>query len=135
MNATIERLVSALTTGEEEKVREVLAPDVKFLPPTYWATWSGREPVSALLGHVAQIFTDFSYRRIMGEGNDWALEFQCKVGPLDAVGVDLVTLDNDLVSTFEVVMRPHKTVGLLRDEMMSRIGRDPRFAEYRKALG
>ena len=52
----------------------------------------------------------------MGGGSDWALEFQCEIGQLDAVGVDLITLDGDgLISQFEVVMRPLKTVGVLRE--------------------
>ena len=51
-------------------------------------------------------------------------------------GVDLITLGEDgLIETFEVVMRPHKTIGALRDAMMARIGRDPRFLKYRTALG
>ena len=71
----------------------------------------------------------------MGDGKDWALEFQCKVGELDAVGVDLITLNDDgLIQTFEVAMRPYKTVGALREAMMARVMKDPRFLEFRNAL-
>lgn len=136
MHPTIETLIDVVAKGEEAAILPLLADDVQFLPPTYWATWTGRAPVAALLGHVAQIFTEFHYRRFMGDGADWALEFQCKVADFDAVGVDLITLnDQGLISTFEVVMRPHKTVGALRDAMMARISTDARFLEYRKALG
>ena len=73
--------------------------------------------------------------RIMGQGNDWALEFQCKVGELDAIGVDLITLNEDgLIQEFEVVMRPYKTIGALRDAMNARVMTDARFLEYREAL-
>ena len=64
-----------------------------------------------------------------------ALEFTCKVGNLDGVGVDLITLDSDgLISKIEVVMRSHKTFGALRDAMNMRVMRDPRFLKFPKAL-
>ncbi|MGD9862485.1 MAG: nuclear transport factor 2 family protein [Pseudodonghicola sp.] len=135
MHPTIARALEIIASGDHDKFAEVLAEDVRFLPPTYWATWTGRAPVAAVLGHVGQVFTDFRYRRVMGAGRDWALEFQCKVEGLDAVGVDLITLDDDgLIALFEVVMRPLKTVGALREAMNARVKTDPRFAEYRKAL-
>jgi hypothetical protein len=136
MHPTIVKMQEVVASGDDSRIIELLSPEVTFLPPTYWASWSGRAPVAAVLGHVGQVFSDFSYRRVMGAGNDWALEFQCKVGEFDAVGVDLITLGPDgLIETFEVVMRPLKTIGVLRDEMMARISRDARFLEYRKALG
>lgn len=135
MHPTIAHALEIIASGDHDKIAQVLAEDVRFLPPTYWATWTGREPVAAVLGHVGQVFTDFRYRRVMGAGRDWALEFQCKVEGLDAVGIDLITLDEDgLIAVFEVVMRPHKTVGALREAMNARVATDPRFLKYREAL-
>lgn len=135
MHPTIERVQEVVAKGDEAAVAELLAEDVTFLPPTYWKTWTGRAPVAAVLGHVGQIFQDFRYRRVMGNGNDWALEFQCKVGDLDAVGVDLLTLnDAGLIQNFEVVMRPYKTVGALREAINARVMTDARFLEFRHAL-
>ncbi len=135
MHPTIERMQEVVAKGDETLIHELLAEDVRFMPPTYYSTWTGRAPVAAVLGHVGQVFSDFRYRRIMGDGNDWALEFQCKVGDLDAVGVDLITLNNDgLIQQFEVAMRPHKTIGALREAMMARVMSDPRFLEFKSAL-
>ncbi|SFM06969.1 nuclear transport factor 2 family protein [Shimia aestuarii] len=135
MHPTIQRMTEIVASGDDSKIIDILAPDVAFLPPTYWKTWTGGEPVAAILGHVGQIFEDFTYRRIMGEGADWALEFQCRIGDLDAVGVDLITLNDDgLIQTFEVVMRPLKSIAVLREEMMSRIGKDARFLKYMSAM-
>lgn len=135
MHPTIDRMVEVVASGDEDAIHTLLDPDVRFLPPTYWATWRGRDAVAAVLGHVGQVFSDFRYRRIMGEGRDWALEFQCKVGDLDAVGVDLVTLGDDgAIVEFEVVMRPLKSVAALREEMNARVSKDPRFREFRTAL-
>lgn len=135
MHPTIKRMTEIVASGQDELIGSILAEDVKFLPPTYWKTWTGRAPVAAVLGHVGQVFSDFRYRRIMGAGNDWALEFQCKIGERDAVGVDLITLDDEgLIALFEVVMRPHSSIGALRDAMNARVMTDPRFLKYREAL-
>ena len=135
MHPTIKTIQQVVAKGDAEAIAAVLAEDVRFMPPTYWATWTGRDAVAAVLGHVGQVFSDFRYRRIMGEGNDWALEFQCRIGDLDAVGVDLITLDQDgLVQTFEVVMRPLKSVAALREAMNARVAQDPAFLKHRSAL-
>jgi len=135
MHPTITRMQEVVALGDDSLIAALLAEDVRFLPPTYYKTWTGRDAVAAVLGHVGHIFSDFRYRRVMGSGNDWALEFQCKVGDLDAVGVDLITLDDaGLIAVFEVVMRPHKTIGALRDAMNERVMRDPRFLKFRDAL-
>ncbi len=135
MHPTITRMMEIVASGQEELVGDILAENVRFHPPTYYKTWTGRAPVAAILGHVGAIFQDFEYRRVMGDGKDWALEFQCKVGDLDAVGVDLITLDDDgLIATFEVVMRPYKTIGALREAMNARVMTDARFLKFRDAL-
>ncbi|WIY27012.1 nuclear transport factor 2 family protein [Parasedimentitalea psychrophila] len=135
MHPTLSAMMEVVASGDDSKIAGLLAEDVKFLPPTYWKTWTGREPVAAVLGHVGKVFSDFSYRRVMGDGNDWALEFQCKIGTLDAVGVDLITLNNDgLIQVFEVTMRPYKSVGALREAVNARVMTDARFLKYREAL-
>ena len=135
IHPTIERMQEIVAKGDETLIHDILADDVEFSPPTYWATWTGKDPVAAVLGHVGQVFSDFKYRRIMGAGNDWSLEFQCKIGDLDAVGVDLITLDDDgLIQTFEVVMRPLKSISALREAMNARVMNDPRFLKFKEAL-
>ena len=135
MHPTIEKMQKIVASGDHKAIETILAEQVQFQPPTYYKTWTGREPVAAVLGHVGHVFSDFRYRRVMGEGKDWALEFQCKVGDLDAVGVDLVMLDDDgLIEKFEVVMRPYKTIGALRDAMNARVMTDARFLKFKDAL-
>ena len=135
MHPTIKSMLDVVAKGDEEAIKGLLAEDVKFQPPTYYKTWTGRDPVAAVLGHVGQVFSEFKYRRIMGEGINWACEFECKIGTLDAVGVDLITLDTTgLIDRFEVVMRPYKSVGALREAMNPRVMRDARFLAYKNAL-
>ncbi|MEM7243673.1 MAG: nuclear transport factor 2 family protein [Pseudomonadota bacterium] len=135
MHPTIVKMKQIVAERDMNGLQTILAEDVRFLPPTYWAEWTGREPVAAILGHVIEIFEDFEYRRVMGQGDDWALEFQCKIGALDCIGVDLLTLnDAGEIQTFEVVMRPHRTIGELRTRMMARIKKDRRFLKYREMM-
>ncbi len=135
MHPTIARMIEVVAKGDADQIAPLLAEDVRFLPPTYFKTWTGRAPVAAVLGHVGQVFSDFKYRRIMGEDTDWALEFQCRIGDLDAVGVDLITLGDDgLISVFEVAMRPHKSIGALREAMNARVMKDRRFLAFKGAL-
>lgn len=135
MHPTIERMMEVVAKGEDSAIASLMTEKVRFLPPTYWAVWEGRDAVAAVLGHVGQVFSDFRYRRVMGAGRDWALEFQCRIDDLDAVGVDLITLNEDgLIAEFEVVMRPLKSVAALREAMNSRVATDPRFERYAKAL-
>lgn len=135
MHPTIRKMQSIVATGDARAIETILAENVRFLPPTYWKIWTGRQPVAAILGHVGKIFTDFRYRRVLGEDSDWALEFQCRIGDLDAVGVDLITLNaKGLIEEFEVVMRPHKSIGALRDAMNARISTDPAFLAFAKAM-
>lgn len=135
MHPTIKSMLDVVTKGDEEAIKGLLAEHVKFQPPTYYKTWVGRDPVAAVLGHVGQVFSEFKYRRIMGEDINWACEFECKIGPLDAVGVDLITLDSaGFIERFEVVMRPYKSVGALREAMNQRVMQDARFLAYKDAL-
>jgi hypothetical protein len=135
MHATIQKFHDYVLANDHSQVPTLMAEDIKFQPPTYWATWNGRDAVAAVLGHVNEVFEDFEYRRVMGSGNDWALEFQCKIEGLDCVGVDLITLnDEGLMQHFEVVMRPYKTIGALRTAMNERVMNDPSFMKHKSAL-
>ena len=128
LHPTLDAFLNVVQSGKKEDLIPLLAEDVLFKPPTYWKEWSGKEITARILSHVALIFKEFKYHRTIGEGQCFFLEFHCKVNGLDAVGVDIVTLDDaGLIKFFEVVMRPHKTVGELRKEMNTRTMQDPFF--------
>ena len=135
MHPTISKMQEIVAKGDEEAIKKILSPNVQFKPPTYYKTWTGRDPVAAILGHVGKIFQEFTYTRIMGQDQNWALEFNCKIGDLDIVGVDLITLGEDgLIEILEVTMRPLKSISKLREAINSRVMKDPRFLTFKSAL-
>ena len=135
MHPTISKMQEIVTKGDEEAIKKILSPNIQFKPPTYYKTWTGRDPVAAILGHVGKIFRDFTYTRIMGYDQNWALEFNCKIGDLNIVGVDLITLGEDgLIDILEVTMRPLKSINELREAINSQVLKDPRFLKFKSAL-
>ena len=135
MHPTISKMQEIVAKGDEQAIKKILSPNVQFKPPTYYKTWTGRDPVAAILGHVGKIFQEFTYTRIMGQDQNWALEFSCKIGDLDIVGVDLITLGEDgLIDILEVTMRPLKSISKLREAINSRVMKDTRFLAFKSAL-
>ena len=135
MHPTISKMQEIVAKGDEQAIKKILSPNVQFKPPTYYKTWTGRDPVAAILGHVGKIFQEFTYTRIMGQDQNWALEFTCKIGDLDIVGVDLITLGEDgLIEILEVTMRPLKSISKLREAINSRVMKDTRFLAFKSAL-
>lgn len=131
MHPTIDAFETCILERRTDALPDLLAEEVTFRPPTYWAEWQGRAVVAALLGHVGAIFEDFRYLHKWDDHPHYALWFRTRVGTLDATGVDVLRLDGEgRILDFEVMMRPHKTVGVLREKMMERVMADPFFQDY-----
>ena len=125
---TIESFFTIIKSNNVDELKTILDQNVVFKPPTYWKQWQGREVVARILTHVGSVFKNLEYRRILCNGSDYFLEFSCKIGQLDATGVDMITLnERGLIETFEVVMRPYKSVGELRKSMTLLTSNDPFF--------
>ena len=84
--------------------------------------------MARILSHVGSVFKNLEYKRVLCNHADYFLEFSCKIGHLDATGVDMITLNKrGLIEKFEVVMRPYKSVGELRKSMTFLTSNDPFF--------
>lgn len=130
IHPTIQKLADASEAGDMDALPALMAEDVRFSPPTYRKTWTGPARTCAMLRHFSTLSRDYRYRRIMGGGSDWALEFECTVGGLQAQGADLITLnDAGLIRTFDVLMRPFETIEVLRDAINRRVMSDASFAQ------
>ena len=129
---TIERFFTAIKSNNVDELEPILDRNVVFKPPTYWKQWQGKEVVARILNHVGSIFKNLKYKRVLCNSSDYFLEFSCNIGQLDATGVDMITLnDHGLIESFEVVMRPYKSVGELRKSMTLLTSNDPFFKKFK----
>ena len=125
---TIESFFTAIKSNNVYELKNILDQNVVFKPPTYWKQWQGRDVVARILTNVGLIFKNLEYKRVLCNNSDYFLEFSCKIGQLDASGVDMITLNKrGLIENFEVVMRPYKSVGELRKSMTLLTSNDPFF--------
>ena len=115
---TIESFFIAIKSNNVDQLESIFDENILFKPPTYWKEWQGKELVARILSHVGSVFKNLEYKRVLCNDLDYFLEFNCKIGDLDATGVDMITLNKrGLIEKFEVVMRPYKSVGKLRKSM------------------
>ena len=129
---TIESFFTAIKSNNVYELKSILDQNVVFKPPTYWKQWQGREVVARILTNVGSIFKNLEYKRVLCNNSDYFLEFSCKIGQLDATGVDMITLNaQGLIENFEVVMRPYKSVGELRKSMTLLTSKDPFFQKIK----
>ena len=125
---TIESFFVAIKSNNVDHLESIFDKNIIFKPPTYWKEWHGKKVVARILSHVGSIFKNLEYKRVLCNDSDYFLEFSCKIGHLDATGVDMITLNKrGLIEKFEVVMRPYKSVGELRKSMTLLISNDPYF--------
>ena len=125
---TIERFFLAIKSNNVDELASIFDDNIIFKPPTYWKDWQGKEVVARILNHVGSVFKNLEYKRVLCNDSDYFLEFSCKVGHLDATGVDMISLNKlGLIEKFEVVMRPYKSVGELRKSMNLLTSDDPFF--------
>ena len=125
---TIETFFIAIKSNNVDELESIFDENILFKPPTYWKEWQGKEVVARILSHVGSVFKDLEYKRVLYNDLNYFLEFSCKIGHLDATGVDMITLNKrGLIEKFEVVMRPYKSVGELRRFMNLHTSNDPFF--------
>ena len=125
---TIEKFFIAIKSNNVDDLETIFDENILFKPPTYWKEWQGKEVVARILSHVGSVFKNLEYKRVLCNDLDYFLEFNCKIGDLDATGLDMITLNKrGLIEKFEVVMRPYKSVGELRKSMTFLTSNDPFF--------
>ena len=129
---TIESFFIAIKSNNVDQLKSIFDENIIFKPPTYWKEWQGKKVVARILSHVGSVFKNLEYKRVLCNDSDYFLEFSCKIGHLDATGVDMISLNKQgLIENFEVVMRPYKCVGELRKAMTLLTSNDPFFQKLK----
>lgn len=110
-----------------ETLKTLLHPDMEFHSPTFWGAKEGGHVAHFILSQVLDIFQDFEYHREWVDGNNFALEFSCKVEDKNIKGIDLIRWnDEGQITHFEVMVRPLNGLARLADLMTTRF-RDAGF--------
>lgn len=122
MNETLSRWHQFVETQNADILEEILADEVKFHSPFVWKPKDGKKITIQILTTVTTVFEDFRYVREIIDGQNFALEFQARVGDLTLRGVDLIQIgENGKIIDFEVMIRPANALQALGMEMGRRL--------------
>jgi hypothetical protein len=102
-----EAFQTAVLSGDEEALAEILADDVVFRSPAVFKPYRGRDATTLVLRAVSQVFEDFRYEdRFEGSDGD-VLLFSARVGDRELNGIDLLRFDDaGKVRELTVMIRP-----------------------------
>lgn len=122
MNETLSLWHKFVETQNAQILEEILADNVKFHSPFVWKPKDGKAMTIVILTTVAKVFEDFRYVREIIDGQNFALEFEARIGELTLRGVDLIQIDESgKIIDFEVMIRPANALQLLGIEMGKRL--------------
>lgn len=122
MNEQLSQWHNFVETQDAKILDDLLAENVQFHSPFVWKPKDGKAITKIILTTVTQVFKDFRYVREILDGNNWALEFEAKIGELTLRGVDLIQLnDEGKIIDFEVMVRPANALQALGIEMGRRL--------------
>ncbi len=111
---------SAVESGNQDAVENLLADDVLFTSPVAFTPYPGKRITAAILRAVTRVFEDFHYIREIGDegGKDHALLFQARIGRRAITGCDFLhTNDKGLIDDFMVMVRPLSAAKALSEAM------------------
>jgi hypothetical protein len=104
---TAARFRAAVERRDIAAAHELLAERIVFHSPVTFNPFVGREAVTQLLTHVAEVFEDFRYTDELDVDGAHALIFRARVGSRELEGIDLLRFDADgLIEDFTVMLRP-----------------------------
>ena len=116
----IDRWHEMMARGTTEGLRELLAPDCTFWSPVVHTPQRGRDITFLYLSAASEVLnTDFRYVRELRDDSHAMLEFECKLDDVQVNGIDLITVTDNLISEFKVMVRPLKAVNKVHERMMS----------------
>jgi hypothetical protein len=122
MNEQLLQWHKFVETQDARILDELLAEKIQFHSPFVWKPKDGKAITKLILKTVVTVFQDFRYVREILDGNNWALEFEAKIGDLTLRGVDLIQLnDEGKIIDFEVMVRPANALQALGMEMGRRL--------------
>jgi hypothetical protein len=108
MTEAAERFRAAVVARDPDAMEAVLAEDVVFRSPAVHQPYAGRVATMVVLRSVLRVLEDFAYARRFAtdDGSGHVLEFTARVGDRDVQGVDMLRVEDGLVTELTVLIRP-----------------------------
>jgi SnoaL-like domain len=118
-NSSLEIWHDMITSGNNERLPEILADDCVFISPVVHTPQQGKALTTAYLSAATNVFNDsFHYIKEVVAGDHAVLEFVCEVDGITVNGVDIITFNEaGLISEFKVMVRPLKGMQVLHQKM------------------
>lgn len=121
-SAALDRWHEFVATQDAAILDELLAENVRFHSPFVWKPKEGKPAARQILLTAARVFEEFCYVREILDGQNWALEFEARLGEYSMRGVDLIGLDErGKIVEFEVMIRPANALQAVGLEMGRRL--------------
>ena len=119
-----------MANHSHEGLWDLLHPECTFWSPVVHTPQRGRDITFAYLSAAQQVFnTDFRYVREVVQGNHAILEFECVMDDIAINGVDMITMDDAVITDFKVMVRPLKAVNKVHEKMMAMLEQMQRKAQ------
>lgn len=120
MPSVFDRWHTVMSQGTTLGLWDLLHEECVFWSPVVHTPQRGREISFAYLSAAHQVFnTDFRYVREVIQGDVGILEFECTMDDIAINGVDMITVKQDQIIEFKVMIRPLKAVNKVHQQMMA----------------
>lgn len=120
MATGFDRWMGMMEDGSHEGLWDLLHPDCVFWSPVVHTPQRGRPVSYAYLSAAGNVFNDsFRYTRQVVQGDHGVFEFECVMDGIQVNGVDMITLQDDLIVDFKVMVRPLKAINMVHQKMMT----------------
>lgn len=117
----VERFHSTMKDLDTEALKELIAEEVDFGPPSFWSRSKGRDVVMNILSDVFSTIEEFTYHRHFTNHPEYAFEFTGTVGGKNIQGIDLFTLNEEgRIAKIDVMIRPYNGLGMLMEKLQEK---------------
>ena len=122
MNAPLDRWHKFVKFQDPNTLAELLADEVRFHSPFVWSPKKGKDVTKTILIAASETLKEFRYVREIVDKNEWALQFEARIGELRLRGIDLISLNEEgKICDFEVMIRPANALQAVGIEMSQRL--------------
>ena len=117
----IEQWKKIILSGDISNLNEIIHDEATFYSPVVFTPQQGKKEVLRYLSTAVKVFKtkDFRYIRSINNENHTYAEFEAKFEDIIVNGIDLISINNNLIYEFKVYLRPLKGLQAVWDEMKS----------------